>query len=741
MKQILPLLFCCLFITINTAQALAPQWQWAKGIGGTHNDQLLGTNNTLQVDSAGNSYAIVTSISSSLTIGATSYPNPGGSGSNANIAYFVKYSPQGAVSWVKKFPRFPASAGGQAMIPTSMFTTPEGFSYLMFYFRDSIRLEGVLFVDTSIQNINSGTNYCIARYDPNGNVQYIRAHQCSSSGFSEIKQFYGNKMLAYGMAQAQGDTLDGHPIGRGHFVAVMDSMGYVQRVRNIGYDSLGVSFLTGTAIAASNRSVFISLSVLYHPVIKPSDLPIGDLALYSDPNYKGVGKNLLIKLDSTLTFEWFKATTKNVGGIYTALTADKHDNVYLLGATSSKPQLDTIAIDTTLIIMPYLPPFGVYGYHNIIKIDGQGALQWVVSMPDIGGGPISSMCTDHLENAYAFGRYGGRLITGTDTLQESGNLFVVKISKNGTIIWSQTTKRADGRAESAGIATDAYGNIFVNGMYSDPNSRITFGNDSLLCRTPVPNYPLAPDVFTARLGSCNPSIPIITAAAPLQWCGTDSVTLTAPAAAQYLWSNGDTTQSIVAHSSGNFSVFAIDSPSGCYAKSAVQQVSANAIPTAQLSAVASTTTEGNGLAIATPSGGTAPYSFAWNTTPLQSDDTATGLAPGKYSVTITDANGCEAQDSVQVLANIPSAISPLPSGAVSIHIYPNPSAYGNVTINLSNSDSPGEITLYDNQGKQVWNQTIHQGKNECRFNLSAGFYYIKMLVAGVEKYDKLMIAE
>lgn len=40
------------------------------------------------------------------------------------------------------------------------------------------------------------------------------------------------------------------------------------------------------------------------------------------------------------------------------------------------------------------------------------------------------------------------------------------------------------------------------------------------------------------------------------------------------------------------------------------------------------------------SGGTAPYTYAWNTTPGQNTATASGLVPGTYTVVVTDSNGC-----------------------------------------------------------------------------------------------------
>ncbi|MFH1321751.1 MAG: PKD domain-containing protein, partial [Bacteroidota bacterium] len=48
----------------------------------------------------------------------------------------------------------------------------------------------------------------------------------------------------------------------------------------------------------------------------------------------------------------------------------------------------------------------------------------------------------------------------------------------------------------------------------------------------------------------------------------------------------------------------------------------------------------DGSALASPSGGTMPYSYLWNDPLSQSTVTATGLCVGTYIITITDGNGC-----------------------------------------------------------------------------------------------------
>jgi len=47
-------------------------------------------------------------------------------------------------------------------------------------------------------------------------------------------------------------------------------------------------------------------------------------------------------------------------------------------------------------------------------------------------------------------------------------------------------------------------------------------------------------------------------------------------------------------------------------------------------------------------GGVAPYSYEWNTSPIQTSAIASNLEPGSYTVTVTDDNGCVAMQSVTI---------------------------------------------------------------------------------------------
>ncbi|MCS7075057.1 MAG: PKD domain-containing protein, partial [Bacteroidia bacterium] len=59
----------------------------------------------------------------------------------------------------------------------------------------------------------------------------------------------------------------------------------------------------------------------------------------------------------------------------------------------------------------------------------------------------------------------------------------------------------------------------------------------------------------------------------------------------------------------------------------------------------------------TVTGGNPPYSYSWNTTPVQTTPTATNLSTGTYTLTVTDSRGCTDTAVATVLVNIPLTLS------------------------------------------------------------------------------------
>ena len=103
----------------------------------------------------------------------------------------------------------------------------------------------------------------------------------------------------------------------------------------------------------------------------------------------------------------------------------------------------------------------------------------------------------------------------------------------------------------------------------------------------------------------------------------------------YVWSNnGGNSNSINDLTPGNYSVTVTDA-NGC-SNSANATISAGAIINVTLT-TSGTGCDGNSIN-AMVNGGAAPYTYNWSNG--ENTNTITDLAPGNYSVTVTDANGC-----------------------------------------------------------------------------------------------------
>ncbi|HRO41685.1 MAG TPA: gliding motility-associated C-terminal domain-containing protein [Flavipsychrobacter sp.] len=101
-------------------------------------------------------------------------------------------------------------------------------------------------------------------------------------------------------------------------------------------------------------------------------------------------------------------------------------------------------------------------------------------------------------------------------------------------------------------------------------------------------------------------------------------------------------------SQGTFNVTVTDN-NGCSAITNVTINNAPPIIVTMNNVTASKCFGGNdGSATVSVTGGAQPYSFSWNTSPVQTTATASNLAAGSYIVTVTDSNGCTKKDTVQI---------------------------------------------------------------------------------------------
>lgn len=112
-----------------------------------------------------------------------------------------------------------------------------------------------------------------------------------------------------------------------------------------------------------------------------------------------------------------------------------------------------------------------------------------------------------------------------------------------------------------------------------------------------------------------------------------------------LYARVDTTLVFAGLAAGNYPITIIDSNGNLLSDSATINSPAP-ISTSGVVGGASSATANDGYINLTATGGTMPYSFVWSNS--QTTQNITGLSYGPYTITVVDANGCQAVDSFYV---------------------------------------------------------------------------------------------
>ncbi len=154
----------------------------------------------------------------------------------------------------------------------------------------------------------------------------------------------------------------------------------------------------------------------------------------------------------------------------------------------------------------------------------------------------------------------------------------------------------------------------------------------------------------------------------------------------YLWSDANSQTGITATglSFGTYTVNVMDN-NGCTA-TATTSISQ---PT-QLTASTSTTNNvscfggNNGIATASQSGGTSPYTYLWSDGNSQTGITATGLSFGTYTVNIMDNNGCAATATASITQ--PTQLTALASATTNVSCFGGND--GSAMVSQSGGTSP-----------------------------------------------------
>ncbi|MBV7530653.1 gliding motility-associated C-terminal domain-containing protein [Chitinophaga sp. sic0106] len=286
--------------------------------------------------------------------------------------------------------------------------------------------------------------------------------------------------------------------------------------------------------------------------------------------------------------------------------ADGSVSVFPSGGTS--PYTYAWSNGATTQHVDNLPP----GDYTVVITDANGCVFNVTTPATITEPPVLSGSSTHTD----VGCNGQS--TGTATATASG----------GTAPYSyQWTPSGGAGATATGLAAGTYTCNITDANGCTTTTSVTINQSTTL----APN-------FTATDVSCKGAA---------DGSATAAVTGgTAPYT--YSWApGGQTTPTISNQGPGTYTCTVTDA-NGCSVRQTVE-IKEPALLVARDTLVSNVTCNGasDGIAKVTPSGGTAPYTYSWSPGGSTAA-TATGLAPGNYTTTVTDANGCTATSTVTV---------------------------------------------------------------------------------------------
>jgi len=195
---------------------------------------------------------------------------------------------------------------------------------------------------------------------------------------------------------------------------------------------------------------------------------------------------------------------------------------------------------------------------------------------------------------------------------------------------------------------------------------------------------------------------------------------------EYMWSNAATTEDLTGLAGGTFSVTVTDS---CFSRTLSATITApgnTVVATLTLATNVSTAGGSDGAIDVTVTGGTSPYTYSWDTSPVSTNEDLTGLTAGIYVLTATDAGGCS--NTLTVTISEPSGISGVGvPGFSGVQNVPNP--FTNETEIQFSLHGTGSVdfAVYNLIGKVVYSEKVNaaNGLNKFQFSsdgLAPGIY-------------------
>lgn len=179
----------------------------------------------------------------------------------------------------------------------------------------------------------------------------------------------------------------------------------------------------------------------------------------------------------------------------------------------------------------------------------------------------------------------------------------------------------------------------------------------------------------------------------------------------FLWSNGDTNESISNLEAAAYNLTVQDA-NGCTAIESFMVTEPDALSLELVTNNVNCSGEASGNIQAIVNGGIPPYSYNWSNS--ETEEEITNLPAGTYSLTVSDANGCTIESS----SEIQEPSNPLNVSASSEDVLCHGEASGSINLTVEGGTPPYNYAWYDND-----NTWLNHNSNLLE-NIVAGTYEI-----------------
>lgn len=401
------------------------------------------------------------------------------------------------------------------------------------------------------------------------------------------------------------------------------------------------------------------------------------------------------KLDATGNFVWAKKMggTNPNGEAGVALAADATDNIYTTGFFEGTADFDPGAGTSNLTSA---------GGRDIFysKLDAAGNFVWAKRTGGIGGDEPYDLVLGAAGNLHSTGEYDGTVDfdpgAGTANLVSAGSwdIYVHKLDTSGNYVWARSMGSSASNERGYGVALDASGNVYTTGMFLgtadfDPGAGISnlvsagasdifiskldasgnfvwaisfgsSGSESGIAIRLGPGESIYTTGYFSNTVDFDPGPGVVDLTVPvglsatfiqkLNQCASVTTTENITSCTPFTWRDGNTYTT--SQTGINYTVSGAVN-SGCDSVYTLNlTITANTIALTSLTQSDNTCfgSSDGAASVNVATGGSGNYTYDWTPGNPSGDGTTSisSLAPGTWTCTATDDNGCAATQSFTI---------------------------------------------------------------------------------------------